>query len=287
MIRRHRSPLGVLDSPVELVGRTSYFMASRGRVSGRRGEAAKLMAVPQLQAVFFDLDDTLHDDTATYQRAAGRVAGEMAGELGLDPQGLLAAYVAEAERYWSGLSMDQLGVPLAGMRERMWRAALDAVGCTRGGAARACAELYNRYRSDHLQPFPGASALLETLRRHGCKLGLITNGFKETHRDKIALLGFGEAFDEVFIADEVGMIKPDPRLFAHACEALSVAPSAAAMVGDRYERDIREPHALGMYTVWLNRRGETVPADGPQPRAIVGSVPEILSALGFAEVGAT
>ena len=65
----------------------------------------------------------------------------------------------------------------------------------------------------------------------------------------------------VFIADETGMLKPDPLLFAHACTSMHSSPSRAAMVGDRYDRVTSEARATqGLFTVWLNIRNETVPA---------------------------
>jgi putative hydrolase of the HAD superfamily len=223
----------------------------------------------------FDLDDTLHDDTATYRRAAERVAQDVAAERGIDAAALLAAYVAQAESFWKNLAAEHLGTPLVGVRAGMWRAALGAVGLDDAALAERCGAAYNRYRKDHLQIWPGALELLASLRSRGLKLALVTNGFAETHREKIVLLQLEDVFDEVFIADEVGMLKPDPRLFALACERLGVAPAAAAMVGDRYERDIRGAHNVGLFTVWLNVRDETVPAGAPQPDATVSAIADV------------
>ena len=87
----------------------------------------------------------------------------------------------------------------------------------------AAARNYNEYRKKYFALFPGAVELLRELRERGMKLGMVTNGLSETHREKIALLRIGEFFDAIFIADEVGMIKPDPLLFAHACTSLGSA----------------------------------------------------------------
>jgi putative hydrolase of the HAD superfamily len=230
---------------------------------------------PPLAAVLFDLDDTLHDDTATYRRAAERVAQDVAAERGVDAAALLAAYVAQAESFWKNLSAEHLATPLVGVRAAMWRAALGTAGLDDAALAERCGAAYNRYRKEHLQIWPGALELLVALRERGLKLALVTNGFAETHREKIVLLQLEDAFDEVFIADEVGMLKPDPRLFALACERLGVPPAAAAMVGDRYERDIRGAGEVGLFTVWLNVRDETVPPGALQPDAIVSGIEDV------------
>ena len=192
---------------------------------------------------------------------------------------MLAAYIEQAEAFWKNLGPEHLSVALVGVRATMWLAALRAVGLDDEALAQRCATAYNAYRKEYLKLWPGALELLAALRARGLKLGLITNGFAETHREKLAILELEDAFDEIFIADEVGMIKPDPRLFRLACERLDAEPECSAMVGDRYDRDIRGAHEVGLYTVWLNVRNESVPAGGPQPGAIVSRIGEVAAAL--------
>ena len=232
--------------------------------------------------VLFDLDDTLHDDTLAYQSAAEEVALEIAAEHGIDALALKAAYVAAAEGFWKRLTADTLQVELARVRERLWETALHSVGLEDEELARRSAGRYNDYRKKHYILFPGAADLLRTLRARGKRLGLVTNGFSETHREKISLLRVGEFFDAVFIADEVGMLKPDPMLFAHACTTMGGSPARAAMVGDRYDRDIRGASQAGLFTIWLNVRGEPLPPGAPPPDATctnIGDVERVLSAL--------
>jgi HAD superfamily hydrolase (TIGR01549 family) len=235
-----------------------------------------------LEVVLFDLDDTLHDDTSAFQSAAEEVAHEIAAEHGIDALALKAAYVAEAEGFWHRLSPDHLKLKLSGLREQLWGRALAEVGLRSEELARSSAERYDRYRKKYFELFPGTRNVLRTLRAKGMKLGLLTNGFAETHREKIALLRIGELFDAIFIADEVGMIKPDPLLFAHACTTMASAPARGAMVGDRYDRDIRGAIEAGLYTVWLNVRDESVPQGAPPPSQICRSIVEVPSALGVA-----
>jgi HAD superfamily hydrolase (TIGR01549 family) len=232
-----------------------------------------------LEAVLFDLDDTLHDDTATFERAAERVADEVAREYAVDSLALRQAYIAEAMSFWIHLSDRDLGVRLVRVRSQMWLRALRAVGLDDPALADRAADDYNRYRKDYLRPSPGALELLASLRARGLKLGMITNGFAETHREKITLLQLDDAFDEIFIADEVGMIKPDPRIFVHACGRLGTPVQRAAMVGDRYDRDIRGGQAAGLFTVWLNGRGERLPEGASPPDAVVGDIAAVADVL--------
>lgn len=233
-----------------------------------------------LQIVLFDLDDTLHDDTYAYHNAAEDVAREVAAEHGIDALTLKAAYIAEAEGFWHRLSPDDLNVKLSSLRASMWQSALDSVGIGEvAELARRSAERYNAYRGKYLTLFPGAVDLLRSLRERGIKLGIVTNGLSETHREKIALLQISEYFDAIFLSDEVGMVKPDPLLFAHACRTLDGAPAHAAMVGDRYDRDIRGALAAGLFTIWLNVRAEELPPGAKPPDATCSSIAEVARIL--------
>ncbi|HVR47883.1 MAG TPA: HAD family hydrolase [Candidatus Binatia bacterium] len=233
------------------------------------------MHLRRIDLVLFDLDDTLHDDTYAYTSAAEEVAREVAAEHGIDALALKSAYVAESEGFWHRLSPLDLKVKLANLRASMWQAALERVGA--GGdpeLALRSAERYNDYRRKYFTLFPGAVELLRALRERGVKLGIVTNGLSETHREKIALLQIGEYFDAIFLSDEVGMVKPDPLLFAHACRTLGGAPAHGAMVGDRYDRDVRGAMDAGLYTIWLNVRDEELPPGATPPDATCSSIAE-------------
>ncbi len=232
-----------------------------------------------LDTVLFDLDDTLHDDSRAYKAGASRTAEDVARERGIDARELTTAYIAQAQRFWQHLSDDHLATRMTDTRTSLWAGALAACGIDDPALAERCAASYVRYRKEHLYLEPGALALLDTLKARGCKLGIITNGFAETHHEKIALLGLTRRMDAIFIADEVGMVKPDPRLFRLACETLGTTPERTAMVGDRYERDCAGALAVGMFAVLVDVHRIPVPAGAPQPDAIVPTIADVAAAL--------
>jgi putative hydrolase of the HAD superfamily len=231
-----------------------------------------------LAGVVFDLDDTLHDDTRAYQSAAREVAEEIAAAHGVDAEKVLAAYIQSASRYWRALGVEHLRTPIADSRYELWTDGLAAVGIHDAATVRAATLRYGDCRRKYYSPFPGALELLDTLRKRGLKLGLITNGFAETHYEKLELLGLERAFDAVLCADEVGMVKPDPRIFLHACELLATPPERTAMVGDRYFRDIVGARDAGLFTVYLDVHEEKIPPD-KAPDVRVKGIEEVLSAL--------
>lgn len=76
------------------------------------------------------------------------------------------------------------------------------------------------------------------------KTGLISNAWSGL-RPWIVSQGFADAFDEMIISAEIGIVKPNPRIYQQALQALGVAPQAAVFVDDMLE-NVLAARALGM-----------------------------------------
>jgi putative hydrolase of the HAD superfamily len=233
-----------------------------------------------IDTVLFDLDDTLLDDSNAYKRAARRVADELAVRYGVDPVRVFTEYVAQANGFWKKLSQEHLTLPIHDARAQLWSDALVAAGMPVDTVlAQRCADDYTRYRADNLELFPGALDLIAGLRAHGCKLGIVTNGFAATHNEKIDRVGLRPYVDGLFLADEMGMVKPDPEIFRLVCRTLGSEPARTAMVGDRYDRDIIGAGSVGLFTVLIDIHAIPLPDGAHPPDAVVPSIGDVLAAL--------
>ena len=85
-------------------------------------------------------------------------------------------------------------------------------------------------------PFADTRPTLETLRRRGLKVGVVSNVPRDL-RPVFALHGMADLVDAFTHSFEVGAEKPDPAIFRAACRALGVAPAKTLMVGDHPEAD--------------------------------------------------
>jgi putative hydrolase of the HAD superfamily len=83
-------------------------------------------------------------------------------------------------------------------------------------------------------------------------------------REKIRGAKLAQYFDAILISGEVGIGKPDTRLFMLALEALETSPAEAVMVGDSLARDILGAQHAGLKGIWLNRSGSD-PTDQVTP----------------------
>lgn len=82
--------------------------------------------------------------------------------------------------------------------------------------------------------------------------------------------------------------KPDPRIFARACELTGIPPEESIHVGDSLASDVRGALDAGLLAaVWVSPGGAAPPAEGPRPHHTVASVaqlPAVLAALGHPDL---
>ncbi|PFG05144.1 HAD-IA family hydrolase [Bacillus sp. es.034] len=87
------------------------------------------------------------------------------------------------------------------------------------------------------------------------KVAIITNGTIHRQKAKIVNTGLHEYFDVILISEEVGLEKPDPRIFHLALNKLQVQPEDALFVGDNLVKDVFGPQAAGLKGIWFNPSG--------------------------------
>lgn len=102
----------------------------------------------------------------------------------------------------------------------------------------------------------GVPDLVERLATHPeYSVGVITNGIGVVQREKLTHTGLHELFNTVVVSSDVGVHKPDSRLFHTAQERLDA--NTHVMVGDSYDSDIVGAHESGFETIHLRASEET------------------------------
>ncbi len=217
------------------------------------------------RAVIFDLDDTLYP----YRRF--KLSGFLA----------VARHLSER----------------AGLDSRLGFAAMTAAsrGPSRGQELQACLAQHDlpaewlpelidilRHHEPRLTLPRVSRRVLQSLREHGWRLGVLTNGPRSIQAAKVAALGLAPFVDVIGYASAVGSGggKPDADAFAWIARRLSVPAGRVIHVGDDERCDVRGAVAAGMVpvrcAVWTPLAGITA------ARAVVdrlSALPVIASSL--------
>ena len=101
---------------------------------------------------------------------------------------------------------------------------------------------------------PNAEAALTRARAAGLSTAVISNSNGSVRRI-MELLGLAPLLDFVIDSGEVGVEKPDPRIFALALERAGLGASDAVYVGDLYSIDVIGARAAGLEAILLDPGG--------------------------------
>lgn len=139
--------------------------------------------------------------------------------------------------------------------------------------------LNQTYRS--LQSFDDAVSALAALknRRPSPKLAVLSNGAPEMLAAVVKHNRLDKAFDSVLSVDEIGIFKPDPRVYQLAADRLQIAPQRIGFVSSN-GWDAAGAKAFGFTVFWVNRSGAPVEELGVAPDYVLNSLqllPELLS----------
>ena len=213
----------------------------------------------RVRAVVFDLDDTLFPQ-AQWLAGAWKAVAAAAAAQGVDPVALEAALVAEAAG----------GSGRGGIIDR----ALAAVAAPGPMSLDPLLEAFWNHRPAHLDTYPGVPGALVELRRRAL-LGLVTDGEPRGQRAKMEAAGVAGLFDAVVLSDELGREhrKPDPAPFRAVLDDLGVGAEETVFVGDRPDKDVAGPAAVGMWTVRVHTGEYADVPDVPKPWRSVEDVP--------------
>ena len=230
-------------------------------------------------AIFFDLDDTILDDSANVDAGWRTAAETLTRELtGLDLDSLLAAIHAVRKWYWSDPERAQIGrLDLRAASTGIVAEALTRIGSSEPELARRIAHLYRDIREQDRALFPGALDALERVRSLGIKMALLTNGDAIGQRAKITQFDLARRFDYICVEGEFGCGKPDERVYRGALTSLKADPATTWMVGDNLEWDVAAPMRLGLTGIWLDRFATGLPeGTAVTPHRIVLAISELI-----------
>jgi FMN phosphatase YigB (HAD superfamily) len=222
-----------------------------------------------LQAILFDLDDTLlNNHVDGFLKAYFALLTDHAREL-LPPEQFLPELLHATQAAIA--SQD----PTLTNRDVFW-----SVFARRTGLERVAAEpFFNRFYRDHFgqlrevtSPRPAAKKLMALARDRGWRVVIATNPlFPLTAiEQRLAWAGVPvdvHRYDLITSYDNMHFAKPHQAYYREILDCLSVPPSRALMAGDDWDNDIAPAAAVGLHTFWIAEKDApppdpAVPLDG-------------------------
>lgn len=216
----------------------------------------------RLRGIFFDIDDTLYSTTEFARKArANALRAMIQAGLKVDFDDLnreLDEVIAEFSSNYP-YHFDKL---LGRFPPESYPGVNPAIIVASGVVE------YHHTKFAELHPYPDVIEVLNILSRTGLLLGVITAGLTIKQAEKIVRLKVIDYLSPgaIYISEQVGISKPNVKLYLRACSSSGLRPEEAMYVGDNPRYDIDPCNRIGLWTVRHDRgekfrdtQGETEP----------------------------
>ncbi|NBF01027.1 HAD-IA family hydrolase [Pseudomonas sp. Fl5BN2] len=226
-----------------------------------------------IKLITFDLDDTLWDTAPVIVSAEATLRQwltEHAPNLGGVPVEHLWAI---RERVLN--NEPNLKHRISALRRRVLFHALEEAGYDHVQANQLADQSFEVFlhARHQLNIFPEVQPTLEALANHFA-LGVVTNGNADVRR-----LGLADYFKFALCAEDIGIAKPDARLFHEALQRGGASADSAVHIGDHPGDDIAGAQQAGLRAIWFNPTGKAWEAEHA-PDAEIRSLTELPALLG-------
>ena len=180
-----------------------------------------------IQSVIFDVGGVLHENPPG-------ISDDLAHELGLSAKDLSSLWSNEITSLGLG-EIDEAG---------FWEIVARKYGTRFVDASE---NLLGRVFASKLSASSEVLAIVEDVRSLGVRTAILSNTI-EPHAKAVRSAGLYDGFDSVFLSHEIGLRKPDPKVYEHALEVLGLEPRDAVFIDDRHENVTAALH-IGMYGI--------------------------------------
>lgn len=226
-----------------------------------------------IKALFFDLDDTLHDSQYPFEKTVEELFPEIASEINMND--LSIKFREASDWLWKDYVAGNLS--LVDLRTKRIMVALKRMDITIDSEEARLFQNQYEYNQSQLKMFPEVPNLLGMLKKKGITVGMITNGPVEHQHSKISSLGLKShiPIDLIFVSDGVGVAKPNPDIFHHVRKHVNLAPHELLYIGDSWENDVVGSSKAGWHSLWFNHRNKE-PETNHKPLAVIHNLSSIL-----------
>ena len=205
-----------------------------------------------IRGIFFDIDDTLYSTTDFARKARENALRAMIAA------GIKVEFQEAFKELGEVISEFSSNYPhhLDKLLGRFPPESLDGVNPAVVVAAGVVEYHHTKYAELH--PFPDAFEVLKRLARTDLTMGVITAGLTMKQAEKLVRLKVVDYITPgaTFISEQVGISKPNVKLFLKACSDCNLSPVETVYVGDSPLRDVDPANRIGMVTVLHDRGGK-------------------------------
>ncbi|MGN8226316.1 HAD family hydrolase [Gracilimonas sp. BCB1] len=199
--------------------------------------------------IYFDLDDTLLDHKKAEQAGLRDVHNHFDMFNGISEDNLLETYHHINKGLWEEYGRGD--IDRHELHRRRFSETFQELGLDKDMHEEA-GKVYMNYYRNHWEWIEGAKEAYEAIAGK-FEVGIITNGFAETQRLKIDQFKLRDTASQIVISEDVGVMKPDPKIFDHSTSLAGVNREDILYVGDSFTSDVVGGSKASWKVAWYTK----------------------------------
>ena len=200
--------------------------------------------------ILMDADDTIFD----FQAGNRKAVGMLMEELGLSSPTVFEEYQQINHACWQALERGEMDQET--LHVERFRRFLRMKG--RADDPKRVADRFAVLLGQQAIPLPNAEETVEKLARER-EIVILTNGITPIQKSRMARSPVQNWISRMVISQEVGVSKPDPRIFEIAMG--NTPREKVLMIGDGLQSDVRGANNAGVDVCWFNPLKKPLPND--------------------------
>lgn len=201
-----------------------------------------------IKDVFFDLDRTLWD----FDRNSNATLEDIFNQHQLDKyiddfQLFKRTYRTVNDYYWNAYRVGK--VSKEKLQDYRFIDTLKEFEIHDEKLGKVMGEEFLKLSPEQTHLFPFAIEILKDLKENNYRLHIITNGFIKVQHTKLQVSGLRPYFDEILCSEEIGVNKPNPKVFYEALKRAKAEISQSIMIGDDLNCDVIGAENIGMKAI--------------------------------------
>lgn len=215
-----------------------------------------ILTINKNDFIIFDLDDTLYKEIDYLKSAYDHIAKILLPELGIDISSEMFEWYQNKESTFDKIK--------------------SKYKCTM--TIKEMVYEYRYHKPSITLDIP-TEKIINQLKEHEIKIGIITDGRTISQRNKIEALGIENKFDHILISEAFGSEKPSEKNFSFYSD--NFPGYRFTYIGDNFAKDFITPNKRGWRTIGIKDNGQNIHPQNIKipmnyyPQTIVNSFSEI------------
>lgn len=209
--------------------------------------------IENIKAIFFDADNTIIDHKDCERQALEYLFKGIGENYKEEYQEIFRPL---DRKLWDSVALNKCSIPKEEIPEYRFKEFFDQINIKYNDYKNAN-KLFQEGLEKSVALIEEANEVVQYLYNKNYKLYVVTNGLIRLQKPRIINSKIADFFSDIIVSEEVGISKPNPKIFNVLLQKINLKPNDVIMIGDSLEKDIKGAQNANIKSIWYNQKGKS------------------------------